>query len=416
MRAFLAGLMLALAVPAHAETPGHLLTEATGIAQAIPGLDDRRRALEAIIRSYAARGDLQAAGDVLSAETNAAILSPLWFSMVQGALDDGAIDTALAVVAAIPDVSTRDVALSHIAWNREDAGDTAGIAALVPLATAPTTAEKLNAILVRALLSAGQEDEAQAVLDALITPAGRGAALVAQVIHLAERGEVEAALALMPSVPEGAPREVAATRIIIALAESGRGDEAAAMLALLSAAGRDRAAVELSRIAMEAGDAGGAQLWIDGIVGVPDRWSAVAGGVAELARRDDVAGALALAGESVPDDQRGRIIAMATGQLRQTGDFGAAVALADETGDPDLRARILTVQAIALAETDLAAARALFDDQPQVPAALRAQALRSLISAAPDADLEAEALELARATEDPSERAVALAELAAVLP
>lgn len=416
MRAFLAGLMLALALPAHAETPGHLLTEAAGIAQTITDLDDRRRALEAVIRTYAARGDIQAAGDVLATESNAAILSSLWFSMVKGAIDVGDIDTALEVVAAIPDTGTRDIALSHIAWNREDAGDTDGIAALVPLATAPATVEKLDAILVRALLTAGREDEAQAVLDTLTTPGGRGAALVAQVIHLAEGGDVEAALALMPQVPDGAPREVAATQILLALARSGRGDEAAAMLTALSTAGQDRAATELSLIAMQAGDAAGAQGWIDSIVGVPDRWLAIAGVVAEQARQGDGAGALALAQSALPADQLGRIIPIATGQLRASGDFEAAVALATDSGDSGLAARIRVAQAIELARTDLPAARALFDAQPEVPEGLRAQALRSFIRAAPDAALEAEALDLARATEDPADRAVALADLAAVLP
>jgi hypothetical protein len=416
MRAFLAGLLLAIAVPAHAETPGHLLTEATGIAQAIPSLDDRRRALEAIIRSYAARGDLQAAGDVLSGEANTAIHSSMWVAMVQGALDAGDTESALAVVAAIPDIGTRDIALSFVAWNREDAGDTDGIAALVPLATAPATAEKLDAVLVRTLLAAGREDEAQAIIERLATPSGRGAAMVARVMHLAEAGEADAALAILPQVPEGAPREVAGTQVIMALANAGRWEEAGAMLPLLSAAARDRVGVELSRIAMEAGDIEAARGWIDGIVGRPDRWSAVAGVAAELARQGDIAGAVALAHEALPEDQRDPMIALAASQLRFSGDYETAAALATENGDPELRARILTVEAGALAATDLPAARALLDAQPDVGPTLRAEILRLFIRAAPDADLESEALDLARATEDPADRAVALARLAAVLP
>ena len=62
MRVLLAGMLImsCLVQPLRAETPGHLLTEAAGIARGITSLNDRRRALEAVIETYALRGDLAA--------------------------------------------------------------------------------------------------------------------------------------------------------------------------------------------------------------------------------------------------------------------------------------------------------------------------------------------------------------------
>lgn len=159
------------------------------------------------------------------------------------------------------------------------------------------------------------------MLDTLTTPGGRGAALVAQVIHLAEGGNVPGGARPHAAGARRRPARGCGDADLLALARSGRGEEAAAMLAALSTAGQDRAATELSLIAMQAGDAARGAGLDRQHRRRPDRWLAVAGVVAEQARQGDGAGALAMAQSALPADQLGRIIPIATGQLRANRRF-----------------------------------------------------------------------------------------------